>query len=174
MAAARTSRPEGELPTGGNSHTGGESATGGEAPSGGEQHPGYEAPTGGESLTGGNRRIYPARTAEDGHSLGEQALYSALWNAAEPQPDGSRIICIGWRGMSQIARLDPKNAKLNTRSLIEKLTLECIGREDSETRTGRTYRVFSPGAIVTRRREAGLEWVVRNRGVRFVPRPPGR
>ncbi len=112
--------------------------------------------------------------AQDGHSLGEEALYQALWNAriAKFETKETKLITAGWKVMSHIARLTPRNTKNNCQSLIEKLALELVAGENSSERIGRTYRVFSYKAILERRKAAGLEWVIRTRGVQFVDPPP--
>ena len=78
------------------------------------------------------------------------------------------MIVIGWRGMSQLCRMTPKNCKINTQRLIRKLALEVLSPYNTPESIGTTYRVYSDEAILQRRRAAGLEWVVRSRGVEFV------
>jgi hypothetical protein len=113
-------------------------------------------------------RIRRCTTTYDGHSLGEEVLYQALWKAARPESAETRTIVIGWRGMSQLCRMTPKNCKINTQRLIRKLALEVLSPYNTPESIGTTYRVYSGQAILQRRREVGLEWVVRSRGVEFV------
>lgn len=113
-------------------------------------------------------RIRRCSATHDGHSLGEEVLYQALWKAAQPESGDSRTIVIGWRGMSQLCRMTPKNCKINTQRLIRKLALEILSPYNTPESIGTTYRVHSDQNILQRRREAGLEWVVRSRGVDFV------
>jgi hypothetical protein len=113
-------------------------------------------------------RIRRCAAAHDGHSLGEEVLYQALWKAAAPESDDTRTIVIGWRGMSQICRMTPKNCKINTQRLIRKLALEILSPYNTPESIGTTYRVHSVESILRRRHVAGLEWVVRSRGVEFV------
>jgi hypothetical protein len=63
--------------------------------------------------------------AQDGHSLGEQALYDALWQHSQPYQNQreARIITIGYRQMAQLARLTVNNCKANILSLIQKLAV---------------------------------------------------
>ena len=71
--------------------------------------------------------------------------------------------------MSKLAGMTPRNVRENCFRLIPKLAIEKVQAHSSEQRVGTTYRVFSYTAILRRRREAGLEWVVRNSGgVSFV------
>jgi len=113
------------------------------------------------------RRIRKCTAAHDGHSLGEEILYQALWKAAAETGE-VRTITIGWRGMSQLCRMTPKNCKINTQRLIRKLALEILSPYNTPESIGTTYRVYSDEAILRRRRDAGFDWVVRSRGVEFV------
>jgi hypothetical protein len=119
-------------------------------------------------LPGQRLRIRKCGATHDGHSLGEEVLYQALWKAAHAESAKTRTIVIGWRGMSQLCRMTPKNCKINTQRLIRKLALEVLSPYNTPESIGTTYRVYSDEAILQRRREAGLEWVVRSRGVEFV------
>jgi hypothetical protein len=113
-------------------------------------------------------KIRKCVAAQDGHSLGEEILYQALWKMAVPESARSRTIVIGWRGMSQICRMTPKNCKINAQRLIRKLALEILSPYNTPESIGTTYRIYTEEAILERRRAAGLEWVVRSRGVEFV------
>jgi hypothetical protein len=120
------------------------------------------------------RYVRRAVTAQEGHSAGEEILYQALWNCryARPESQETKILTIGWKAMSKLARLTPRNTKRNCQSLIAKLALEQLAGENSRESIGRTYRVYSYKAIEERRQAAGLHWVTRSRGVMFVPPPP--
>ena len=113
-----------------------------------------------------------ARIAQDGHSHAEQAVYAALWDGGSPDVQGNRTITIGFGKLSRQARLSENNCRINTRSLLRKLALEEIGEENSRASIGKTYRVFNYSAILQRRKAAGLEWILRTKGVAFV-RPDG-
>lgn len=120
------------------------------------------------AIPAGRLRIRRCAATHDGHSLGEEVLYQALWKAALPESADTRTIVIGWRGMSQLCRMTPKNCKINTQRLVRKLALEVLSPYNTPESIGTTYRVYGDHAILQRRREAGLEWVVRSRGVEFV------
>jgi hypothetical protein len=75
---------------------------------------------------------------------------------------------MGLGRLSKVARLSENNCRLNIRSLISKLALEEIGEENSRAGIGKTYRLYSYSAILQRRKQAGLEWVVKTKGVTFV------
>ena len=113
-------------------------------------------------------RIRRCSETHDGHSLGEEVLYQSLWKAALAESSDARTIVIGWRGMSQLCRMTPKNCKINTQRLIRKLALEILSPYNTPESIGTTYRVYSDSAVLKRRSGAGLQWVVRSRGVEFV------
>jgi hypothetical protein len=118
------------------------------------------------------RKIRRAVKVQDAHSSGEQALYQALWNTGIVETPDAKLIRIGYGGMQSLCGLDRSNCKDNILSLIKKLAIEVISGFDIRRNQGNTYRVFSYGAILKRRKAAGLEWVIRSRGVQFVPQPP--
>jgi hypothetical protein len=123
-------------------------------------------------------RIRRAILAQDGHSLGEQALYEALWQAARSHSAQARIITMGYRGMAGLARLTVNNCKANIQSLANKLAVEEIS---SYTHAhARTYLIYSFPAILERRKAAGFTHYIKSRGIVFVdpergkPLPPSR
>src|SRR5438445_2386450 len=118
------------------------------------------------------RQIRRAVLAQDGHSLGEQALYEALWQAARRQSHQARLISIGYRGMAELARLTVNNCKANIKALANKLAVEEIS---SYTHAhARSYLIYSFSAILERRKAAGLTHYVKTRGVQFVDPESGK
>lgn len=109
-----------------------------------------------------------ARTVEDGHSHAEQSLYSALWERGKPFNTDARVITMGFGAMSHLARLSLNNCRQNIRSLIHKLAVEEIRAEMCSEKIGKTYLIYNQPAILRRRRNAGLEWIIRTKGVVFV------
>ena len=61
-----------------------------------------------------------------------------------------------------------ENRKACLKSLEEKLAIETIAAANSKERTGKTYRIHCFTAILERRRAAGMQWVEKGRGVRFI------
>ncbi len=119
-------------------------------------------------------RLHRCHTVQDGHSFAEDRLYNSLWNHREArnESDDSKLVTIGWDRMAHAAGMTPRNAKQNCLRLIEKLAAEKILPHNSDQAIGTTYRIYSYKAIVRRRREAGMEWVIRNRGgVAFTAAP---
>ncbi len=119
-------------------------------------------------------KVRQAKAVEDGHSLAEQAVYEALWAAGLPIGDSAtedRAIRMGYHRLAQLTRLSWVSVKSNLRTLEKKLAIEVTGSENSATREGKSYRVYSRTSILERRRQAGLIWVRRSRGVELLSRP---
>jgi hypothetical protein len=115
-------------------------------------------------------RVFRATRVEHGHSSGEHIIYEVLWrNSAGDQL--SRQIQIGYDRLATLANVNWKTAKACLRSLESKLAIETIGQADPNQQLGRIYRIYSFTLILERRRTAGLDWVEKGRGVRFLPIP---
>lgn len=112
-------------------------------------------------------RVHRCRSVQDGHSHGETILYDTLWRLGSAVNE-HREVTIGWDAMGRAARMSDKAAKRNLNQLTGKLAVELVAKEDSARRVGRTYRIFSFDQILARRKAAGMEYVVRDKGVRFV------
>lgn len=117
----------------------------------------------------GNKKLYRCTLAQHGHSHTEEALYQLLWKSGTPEGDDeTRLTVMGYGEMSKRVRLSFNNTKYACQRLIAKLAIEEVAREVSDLRQGKTYRIFSYRSILERRKAAGLEWVIRNKGVEFV------
>ncbi len=112
------------------------------------------------------RHIRQALTAKDGHSLGEQAVYEALWANSEPHSPDCRTAAIGYRTLSEVCRLSVNNCKANLRALVQKLAIEELAGH-SYTHS-KTYLIYNAPAILRRRKAAGLTHYIKTRGVIFV------
>jgi hypothetical protein len=115
-----------------------------------------------------------ALRVEDGHSHIEQHVYEVLWQTASPYNEQARMITIGFGMMSSLMRLSLNNCRLNVRSLIRKLAIEELREELCQQGVGKTYLIYAPDAILQRRHQAGLGWVIRTRGVAFVHPTTGK
>ncbi len=120
------------------------------------------------SVIGRRQKVRRAIVAQDGHSSGEQLLYQALWNAGSAETPETRLLSIGYSGMSALCKLEKSNCKKNVQGLIQKLAVEITEPHQSVSSTGTTYRIFSYKEILRRREAAGMVWVVRTSGVQFV------
>jgi hypothetical protein len=76
---------------------------------------------------------------------------------------------MGYDRLARLTRLNEKSIRDLIPKLIEKKILDIVKKEDSWTRTGRTYHIYSYEEILDRQRAAGLCYVVKNgRAVEFV------
>ncbi len=105
--------------------------------------------------------VRPAHLVEDGHSRAEQQVYAQLWENATPFDEISRLITLGFASMGRLTGLSESNARINLRSLIQKLALDEHTTYDCATSQGRTYRIYQSAEILRRRHQAGLSWVMR-------------
>jgi hypothetical protein len=128
------------------------------------------SPTGRQKNPAHYNRPKPRQTtsAEEGHSHTEQHVYEVLWSEATAYDRDSRVITIGFGAMSRLMRLSLNNCRLNIRALIRKLAIEEFRSEQCEQKVGKTYKIYNASSIVRRRKTAGLEWVIRTKGVTFV------
>ena len=118
-----------------------------------------------------NRKIRKCVLAQDAHSQGEDALFSAMWNAAKPDaadPSGSRTLRIGYAELAQKSRMHRSNIRINIAGLRAKLAIEVLDEHDSREVMPRLYRLYSYKEILERRKAAGLEYVIRKKSVVFV------
>lgn len=114
-------------------------------------------------------KIHKCTKAQDGHSHIEDVLYGVLRRSGRPEDDSGNVITqLGSSVLCRETRVHKRNLGTLLRRLVFKQSIEILDHEQSHTRTARRFRVFSYTEILKRRRQAGLEWVVRRRGVEFV------
>ena len=124
----------------------------------------------------GKRRYHRCVFVQEAHTPGEQAVLTGLYRLGKnPRfgqvlPDGSFRVSVSLVELGRQIAMHETNVRLNMRNLIEKLAIEQVRPEDKKQQSAREYRVYTFKQILERRREAGLEWVVKGRGVRFVSR----
>src|SRR5262249_3225921 len=114
--------------------------------------------------------VHRAVLAQDGHSHTEQLLYDILWRSAKSanQGDAYRLVQIPQSELAAAVRMTTKNLRIALDRLVDKLAIEELRTFDRGTRVARTWKVYSYKSILERRKAAGMEWVIRDRGVRFI------
>lgn len=123
----------------------------------------------------GKRRFHRCVRVEDAHTAGEQLLLETLYRLARDprwgraEPDGAWLVTISMDELARHVRLHRTNVRANLTKLRAKLAIDLVALEDVREQSSRTYRLYPPAQILARRQQAGLEWVVKNRSVSFVP-----
>lgn len=120
------------------------------------------------------KRVQRVAVAQQSMSLGEERVYQALWHARPI--DGItqvsrrvKAFALGYDKLARLTRLNEKSIRDIIPKLVEKKILEIVRKEDSWSRTGRTYHIYSYEEILDRQRAADLTYVVKNgRAVEFV------
>jgi len=120
-----------------------------------------------------NARVKAAVLAQDGHTMAEQIIYSALFHAAEGQA-AFHDVAVGNRWLMARTGLSERTVQLNLKSLQLKLSIEIVRRHNPDTNEPTVYRVYSFESILERRRAAGLDMVAKKRGggVRLLSSKP--
>lgn len=120
--------------------------------------------------------IRPFDTAQQGHTLSEHLVYTAMWRllGSQGQEPDSREGLLPMRLIATKVSLSLRNLRRVLHSLIEKLAVDVTEYEDKTRSIPRRYRVWSPRAIVDRRRTAGLTHVYRSRNLITLARPHDR
>lgn len=115
-----------------------------------------------------NRHIIHCKLAQDGHSLSEESVYKVLWEASVLHAEGIHIVRMGYAELAARARISKRTVIRIVPVLIEKLSIKVLDQHNSRDLTPKLYQVNSYKEILEKRRSAGLEYVVRTKGVTFV------
>ena len=121
-----------------------------------------------------SKRVHRVVIAQQSMSLGEERVYQTLWHARASdgvsiESEKSKTFSLGYDRIARLVRLNEKSVRVLIPKLIAKKILEVIAAEDSASRQGRTYRIFSDEEILARQRAANLTNVAKNgRAVEFV------
>jgi len=114
-------------------------------------------------------KVHQCRTVQDGHSPSEQGLYMMLWSIGTPLRDDIRVVQVSLSRLAPKSGMTIKNLQMMLRRLEEKKTISLAKQFSHATKSANAYHVYSYKAILQRRKEAGLEYVIRNKGVQFIP-----
>jgi hypothetical protein len=104
--------------------------------------------------------LVEAKTVQDGHTHGEQAVFSTLWRLARPiRPTiATRILSIGERTLAAEVPMSYSSVQAHVRSLVTKLAIKIRPRGNNQPKA---YVVHSYEEILRRRRAAGLTHIQR-------------
>jgi hypothetical protein len=117
--------------------------------------------------------IRPFDAAQQGHTLSEQLVYTAMWRllGSHGQDPDSREGLLPMRMIAAKVSLSIRNLRRVLHSLIEKMAVDVTEYEDKTKSIPRRYRVWAPKAVVDRRRRAGFTHVYRSRNLITLARP---
>jgi hypothetical protein len=112
---------------------------------------------------------------QQGHSPTEHLVYQILWSLGnQGDRDAYRDVQIGYDRIARHSGIQKRNIISIMHRLQEKLAIEVLQEQDSSRSIARLYRVYGVAEILERRQKAGLQYVVRHKGVDFVfPQIPG-
>jgi hypothetical protein len=133
----------------------------------------YSSPLPGTELrttNGRTVRIREARSVQDAHTSAEHALLQILWTKGTKETDTTRLVKAGLGDVSKWTRAHKTSCRAYLRALAGKLAIEEAETFDAAAgkEGARVYRVYSPAAILERRRKAGFTHVIRTGAVSFV------
>jgi len=121
----------------------------------------------------GKRRYHRCILVQDGHTAGEDRLFNTMVRLVKRKgrvlADGSWLLSVSMDDLAEAAVMHRTNVRNNLKGLITKLAIEQTKERNMHQLAPRTYHGFTFRQILERRRTAGMEWVVRSRGVVFVP-----
>ena len=121
----------------------------------------------------GKRRYHRCTLVQDGHTAGEDRLFNTMVRLVKRKgrflADGSWLLSVSMDDLAEAAVMHRTNVRNNLKGLITKLAIEQTRERNMHRLAPRTYHGFTFRQILERRRTAGMEWVVRSRGVVFVP-----
>ena len=119
--------------------------------------------------------IRPFDAAQHGHTLSEHLVYTAMWRllGSHGQGPDSREGLLPMRLIATKVSLSVRNLRRVLHSLIDKLAVDVTEFEDKTKSIPRRYRVWSPKAVVDRRRQAGYTHVYRSRNLITLAKPHG-
>ena len=132
----------------------------------------FRPPPGSELRTANGRtvRIREARSVQDAHTSAEHTLLQILWRKGTGETDTTRLVKAGLGDVSKWTGAHKTSCRSYLRALASKLAIEEAETFDAAAgkEGARVYRVYSPDAILERRKKAGFTHVIRTGAVSFV------
>ncbi|MGA2435299.1 MAG: hypothetical protein ABSG25_08440 [Bryobacteraceae bacterium] len=114
------------------------------------------------------KRLFRPLRASDAHTDGEDRLYKAMWAKARECGPGVRELSASIRVLADSVGRDERNTRPVVDSLIRKLSITIAREQDYRTGAPRRYIVYDYSQISARRRQAGLEWALKNKGIQLL------
>ncbi len=114
-------------------------------------------------------KVHLCRTVQEGHSPSEHAIYMMLWSIGAAAGNDARIVQVSLTRLAARVGMTIKNLQLMLRRLEEKKTIALAKQFSYATKAANAYYVYSQEAVLQRRKDAGLQYAIRNKGVQFIP-----
>jgi hypothetical protein len=109
----------------------------------------------------GKRKVKAIRDIHDALTLAGQVLYNAMFGP--PTGDSSRSCTKGYRQLAAETHLDKDTVRDLIAEFKDKGILRETGTYDADTRSAKTYEVFSREAVLRIWRDAGIHFVITGR-----------
>ena len=103
-------------------------------------------------------RPVPATTVQDGHTHGQQSVYSTIWRLGKVYGQNAKAVAIGERTLAAEVPMSYSSLQDNVRALLEKHAIEIQTRGPNKSKL---YIAYSYDEILRRRRSLGLTHVIR-------------
>lgn len=114
------------------------------------------------------KRLFRLARPSDAHTDGENRLYTFLWNEGKDHAPMVRLYAGSMSTLAAAMGREDRNTRPLVESLIRKLSIQIAREQDYRTRQPRIYYVFHPSEIEARRRQAGLVWALKNKGIQLL------
>jgi hypothetical protein len=114
------------------------------------------------------KRLFRPNRPSDAHTDGEDRLYQFMWENGQRHNRGVRLFAGSMALLGRAIGRDPRNTRPLIETLVRKLSIQIAREENFATRQPRVYFVFDYSEIAQRRRRAGLEWAVKNKGIQLL------
>jgi hypothetical protein len=114
------------------------------------------------------KRLFRPQRPSDAHTDGEDRLYQFMWQNGRKHAIGVRLYSGSMTTLAKALGRDDRNTRPLIESLARKLSIAIAKEQDYRTGHPRMYFVYDYSEIGTRRKKAGLEWAVKNKGIQLL------
>lgn len=114
------------------------------------------------------KRLFQPSYPAQAHTDGEDRLYRFMWQEGR---EHSPLVRVYAGSMARLARAmgrDERNTRPLVEALIRKLAIQIARDQNFSSKDPRVYYVFDEAEVAARRRQAGLVWAVKNKGIQLI------
>jgi hypothetical protein len=120
------------------------------------------------------RVIYVGDRAQNAHTPSENVFYSWVWRHGRPQDEDTRVLALKVPIIAYELNMAERNTRFLIDRMIRKLAIESLPGWIQGQQTGKTYAVYSFRRILERRRNAGLLYALKGKGVELITEEQAR